>query len=148
VVFVDRIKVPQLLTVSAIARRISSNTVLTIQKHELSPCPINRSSKILNMGRKRIKLAHPADSEQIRDFIVENAKRSESKALQAFLLKVQTPTRLPFLSRRYDPQEFNLVSHAQIVAAAVHIRGEIAETPCNNCQVGNGAFLDCVPKWV
>ena len=83
------------------------------------------------MARKKIKLADPDDSEQVRDYIIQKAKRSESAALKKFLSEIPTPTRLPVLSQGYNPQDFDLLSHAQIVAATVHIRGEIAETPCN-----------------
>jgi hypothetical protein len=110
-------------------------------------CSLSGSSthgQNFNMARKKIKLADPYDSEQVRDYIIQKARRSESATLKKFLSEIPTPNRLPVLSQGYNPQDFDLVSHAQIVAARVHIRGKIAETPCNNCQAGSGPFLHCV----
>lgn len=109
-----------------------------------SPSGSSTCGQSFNMGRKKIKLANPNDSEQVRDYIIQKARRSESATLKKFLSEIPTPTRLPVLSQVYNPQDFDLVSHAQIVTATVHIRGKIAEIPCNNCQAGSDPFLHCV----
>lgn len=99
---------------------------------------------IFNMPRKKIKLDHPDDPERVKVYIEEKARRSESTELRNFLKKIPNPTSLPLLSQGNNQQGFRLDRHAQIVAAAIHIRGEIAETPCNNCKTGSGPFLHCV----
>ena len=99
---------------------------------------------IFNMPRKRIKLDHPDDPERVKAYIAEKARRSESAVLRKFLIEIPNPTSLPLLSQGNNQQDFRLDSHAQIMAAAIHIRGEIAETPCNNCKTGSGPFLHCV----
>ena len=94
------------------------------------------------MPRKKIKLDHPDDPERVKAYIGEKARRSESAALGKFLKEIPNPTSLPLLSQ--NQQDFKLDSHTQIMAAAIHIRGEIAESPCNNCKTGSGPFLHCV----
>ena len=96
------------------------------------------------MPRKKIKLDHPDDPERVKAYIEEKARRSESVTLRDFLKVVPNTTRLPLLSQGNDQQHFELDRHSQIMAAAIHIRGEIAETPCNNCKTGSGPFLHCV----
>ena len=93
---------------------------------------------IFNMPRKKIKLDHPDDPERVEAYIEEKARRSESAALRKFLREIPKPTSLPLL------KDFKLDGRTQIMAAAIHIRGEIAETPCNNCKTGSGPFLHCV----
>ena len=86
------------------------------------------------MPRKKIKLDHPDDPERVKAYIEEKARRSASAALGKFLREIPKPTSLPLLSQDNNQQDFKLDGHTQIMAAAIHIRGEIAETPCNNCE--------------
>jgi Protein of unknown function (DUF3716) len=96
------------------------------------------------MPRKKIKLDHPDDPERVKAYMEEKARRSESAALRKLLKEIPNPTSLPLLSQGSNQQDFKLDGHTQIMAAAIHIRGEIAETPCNNCKTGSGPFLHCV----
>lgn len=90
------------------------------------------------MPRKKIKLDHPDDLNRVKAYIKEKARRSEPAALRKFLKEIPNPTSLPLLSQGNNQQDFKLDSYAQIMAAAIYIRGEIAETPCNNCETGSG----------
>jgi hypothetical protein len=96
------------------------------------------------MPRKKIKLDHPDDPERVKAYMEEKARRSSSAALRKLLKEIPIPTSLPLLSQGSNQQDFKLDGHTQIMAAAIHIRGEIAETPCNNCKTGSGPFLHCV----
>jgi hypothetical protein len=92
------------------------------------------------MPRKKIKLDHPDDPERVKAYIEEKARRSESAALRKFLREIPNPTSLPLLSQDNNQQDFKLDGHTQIMAAAIHIRGEIAETPCS-CIWTDAVFL-------
>ena len=96
------------------------------------------------MPRKKIKLDDPDDPERVKAYIEEKARRSDSATLGNFLKEVPNPTSLPLLSQGDNQQHFKLDCLTKIMAAAIHIRAEIAETPCNNCKTGSGPFLDCV----
>jgi hypothetical protein len=93
------------------------------------------------MPRKKIKQDHPDDPERVKAYVEEKARRSGSAALRKFLKEIPNPTSLPLLSQGNNQQDFKLDGHAQIMAAAIHIRGEIAETPCNNCKTGSPILL-------
>lgn len=54
------------------------------------------------------------------------------------------PTPLRDVNLRPSERAFKIQNLTQRVAAAAHLRGQIADSPCNNCQTQAGPFKDCV----
>ena len=89
-----------------------------------------------------VELKDPDDPIQVSKYINRKARQSTSKPLQRLLETIPTPVRDARL--RCNGATFAITNLTQNVAAATHLRGQIAETQCNNCQEGDGPFEDCV----
>jgi hypothetical protein len=85
------------------------------------------------MPRRKIELHDPTDTEQVKAYIEAKAYRTEGAGLQNLLEQLPKPIRDPNLRHGKDGYKFNITTLTQKVAAATHIRGQIAETPCSNC---------------
>lgn len=96
------------------------------------------------MPRRKIELYDPTDAEQVKAYIEAKASQTDGERLQNLLKQLPKPIRDANLRRGKDGYKFNITTLTQKVAAATHIRGQIAETPCSNCQEGCGPFADCV----
>lgn len=97
------------------------------------------------MPRRKIKLDDPDDPQKTVEYIEAKARQAESKAISILLTDKSKPIVLePMLRQRRAGSTFEITSYAQKVASASHLRGEVAQNPCNNCQQGRGPFLDCV----
>ena len=96
------------------------------------------------MPRKKIRLTDPSDAVGLVAYIEDHASRSSSKALLELVRQLPSTLRRPNLRLESEVANFNITTHAQKVAGAIHLRGQIAGFPCNNCQNGNGPFEDCV----
>jgi hypothetical protein len=97
------------------------------------------------MPRREIKLDDPHDPQKIIEYIEAKARQAASKSISALLNDKSKPIALdPILRVREGGPSFEITRYAQKVASAAHLRGEVAQNPCNNCQQGRGPFVDCV----
>lgn len=95
------------------------------------------------MPRKRVLLHNVEDPIQVQQYIEAKARRSSSQRLKQLLKDYPQPLRPPHL-RPDSKRAFELLTINRIIAGAVHIRGQVAEQPCKNCQNGAGPFKECV----
>jgi Protein of unknown function (DUF3716) len=72
-------------------------------------------------------------------------RRRNNRAPKAFLgYWTHHKLSAPQLRGQGSDQIFDITTAAKTVAAAAHLRGETAGTPCQNCQAGIGPFQHCV----
>jgi len=94
------------------------------------------------MPQRKIKpIRNPDDFEEVQRYIEESACSGRHRNLLPLLNdKLKPIIQLPKLRS----SQFEIVSYAQKVAAICQLRGEIADTECNNCQEGRGPFQQCI----
>jgi hypothetical protein len=96
------------------------------------------------MPRKKLRLNDPSNIDEVTTYIEEHACRSSSKELPQLVHQLPSPVRGPRLRIEGGNISFNITNHAHKVAAAIHLRGKVAQSPCNSCHGGNGPFMDCI----
>jgi len=118
---------------------------LTLSQRRLSlkclPSVYVDSATNLAMTRP-IEVKDPDDPRQVTAYIERQGRRSTSASLNKLLKAMPTPVR--DLNLRTSETAFRIQNLTQRVAAAAHLRGQEADSPCNNCQAQTGPFQECV----
>lgn len=97
------------------------------------------------MPRRKINLEDPDDAQSVVGYIEAKAQQSQSNGFSTLLNDESKPIILdPILRQCGAGSRFEITTYAQKVASACHIRGQVAQKQCNNCQQGRGPFVACV----
>jgi hypothetical protein len=91
--------------------------------------------------KKAIKQTLPQDLDSLTDIIL-SLRLYYSQEIHAIFKSKDS--RLQRKAQLRPGIHLNLQKSARRIAAVAYILGVQSETPCNLCQAGQGAFVDCV----
>src|SRR4051812_36996181 len=85
------------------------------------------------MPRKRVLLTDPSNAMELNSYIEDHASRPSSNAFLALVRASFPLAQLNFATwERSQVQHYDSRTKSR---RGVHIRGQIAESPCNNCRM-------------
>lgn len=96
------------------------------------------------MPRKLLHLNDAGNIQELKEYIEDHVKLSNSRLFQDMTCTVALSGQESHLRPGVDKETFDLETHAQKIAGATNLCGEVAEHPCESCLSKNGPFIDCI----